>query len=86
MSIVILALSRLLDVISTLIFIRAICSWFPKIRETKFFDVLVQITEPILMPVRKLLFKMKIGNGIADFSIIATYLLIILIQYLLRLL
>jgi len=80
MNIVLVAIYWLLNVISTLLVIRAICTWFPQIRQSKFYDVLFQLTEPILSPIRDLLNKLKIGNGMFDFSLIAAYIIIMILQ------
>jgi len=84
MVLILTALYWLLNVISTLLLIRAICSWFPQIRQSRFYDVLFQLTEPILHPIRVILRKLNIGNGMFDFSIIVAYIIIMLLQNLIR--
>ncbi len=83
---VIIALSWVLRAMSTLLVIRAICSWFPQIKQNKLYEILFQLTEPILHPIRLLLNKLNIGKGMFDFSIIAAYLIIMLLQLLLGIL
>ncbi len=80
---VIIALSWVLRAMSTLLLVRAICSWFPQIKQSKLYEIVFQLTEPILDPIRRLLNKLNIGNGMFDFSIIAAYLIIMLLQFLL---
>ena len=46
-------LSTLINVLSFAIFIRAILSWFPMRPDNPIAVILVQITEPILGPLRK---------------------------------
>ena len=55
----------LTQVLSYAILIRAILSWFPNVpRDNPFVEVLYQITEPVLGPIRRLLPSM----GGIDFS------------------
>ena len=57
--------------------VRAICSWIPPVRETKFFAFLRLITEPLLRPIRELLNKLSWVRMIPlDFSFIVLYFLL----------
>ena len=73
----------LISVISTfqlVMVVRAICSWFPKIRATKFFRILYVITDPVIAPMRNLLFKISFIRRLPiDLSFLATYLFLELV-------
>ena len=60
---------------------RAILSWFPDIRGSVV-NVIFSFTEPLIVPVRKLLYKAGLSSLLTplDFSFIITYLLIALIR------
>jgi YggT family protein len=62
------AIYYFLQVILYLIFGRAILSWFIRDPRNPIMKFLIQITEPILSPIRNLLFKLKIGGNMVDFS------------------
>ena len=60
-----------------IMFARAICSWFPRVRDTKFFRFLYIITEPLLSPIRELLNKLNWVRMLPiDLSFLALYLLL----------
>lgn len=82
MSLIRVALFYLLEIISIIIFVRCIMSWFP-IGNNKFMEFLYTITEPILEPVRNLINKFSNGPMYVDFSPVVVFLLITLIQRLL---
>lgn len=73
----------LISVISLFQFVmlvRAVCSWFPKVRVTKFFRILHVITEPVISPMRDLLFKISFLRRLPiDLSFLATYLFLELV-------
>ncbi|MCL2575359.1 MAG: YggT family protein [Defluviitaleaceae bacterium] len=58
---------------------RAICSWFPFLRDSFIGGFLSFVTEPFVSPVRKLINKSPLGGGMLDFSLIITLLLMRLI-------
>ena len=65
----------LIELLSLLLFIRAILSWFPEIADGKLYDFLCFLTEPILSPFRVLFDKLGIGlNFPLDLSYLATIL------------
>ena len=70
----------LISAISTYKFImlvRAICSWIPPVRESKFFWFLRLLTEPLISPIRKLLNRVSwIRRCPIDLSFLALYLLL----------
>lgn len=73
-----------LDVISLAMTIRAILSWIFE-PEGKFFHFLFVLTEPAIMPLRKLFYKMNWFQGIpVDVSYGCTYIVIFLLQMILN--
>ena len=59
-----------------LIFGRALLSWFIRDPRNPIMKLLLTLTEPILSPIRALLFKLKIGGNMIDFSPLVALLLI----------
>ena len=45
----------LIQALILLIFIHALGSWIPQIRESKFYDLIDRIVEPMLRPIRQVL-------------------------------
>lgn len=72
----IVAAYRFLQLIMYLIFFRAILSWFIRDPRNPIMSILLMLTEPILSPIRSLLFKLKIGGNMIDFSPLVALLLI----------
>jgi len=62
------ALFYFFEVITYLIFGRAMLSWLIRDPRNPIMKFLIQITEPILSPIRSLLFRLKIGGNMVDFS------------------
>ena len=76
--------SILISIITTAMFLRAICSFIPPLAESRFFALLLMLTEPVVMPVRFLLYKLNIGQNIPiDISFTISYFLLIFIEMLL---
>ncbi|EGT3785471.1 YggT family protein [Clostridioides difficile] len=74
-----IALYYLLDIIAWMIVIKSLMTWFPNGRQSKIFDVLENLTEPIEGPIRSIMYKYT--NGPIDFSpLIAIVLLMFLRQ------
>ncbi|MBM7560514.1 YggT family protein [Fusibacter tunisiensis] len=69
-----------LQVIMYLIFARALLSWFIRNPQNPIMSILLALTEPILSPIRALLFKLKIGGNMIDFSPLAALLLVQLLS------
>ncbi|MBJ9850585.1 YggT family protein [Clostridioides difficile] len=70
-----IALYYLLDIIAWMIVIKSLMTWFPNGRQSKIFDILENLTEPI----RSIMYKYT--NGPIDFSpLIAIVLLMFLRQ------
>lgn len=73
-----------IDIISFAMMIRAILSWFTD-GTGKFTQFLYVITEPAIMPIRKLLVKMNwLQDSPIDFSFTLTFFALLLIELLLR--
>lgn len=73
----------LIDVLDLAFFLRAILSWLP-LDENAVTEVLYRITEPFIIPVRRLLYKLNLfqGGGL-DMSFLITILLFSLLRFLL---
>ena len=78
MILLIQATNRFFDVVTFMLFARVILSWFPMALNNKFGHLLFMLTEPILMPVRRLIQRSPLGGPgmVIDFSVIFTFLLI----------
>ena len=61
------ALRLFYDVLSFLIIARALCSWFVRNPYNSVYQILLTLTEPLLLPCRKLLERFQ-GNLMMDFS------------------
>ena len=67
----------LLRIYELLFIVRAILSWIPQIQGSGLSYFLHSVTEPVLAPIRKVLFKIPFFAGIPiDFSILVAFLLI----------
>ena len=72
-----------IEVLSFAMLIRAILSWLTD-GSSKFAQFLYILTEPAIMPVRKLLVKMNwLQNSPIDFSFTITYFVLMLVELLL---
>lgn len=81
LKIVLDTLYYLLYAISILVFLRAIVSFIGNAQGSKFYSILVQITEPFLAPLRDLITKLFKGRPMMfDFSFIALYLIVMFLQ------
>ena len=63
----------LIEMISTLMLVRAILSWIPPARNSKINEIICMLTEPFIMPFRLLFDKLGIGQGFfIDLSFMAS--------------
>ena len=70
----------LIDVISYAMLIRAVMSWFVS-ESNRIYSFLISMTEPIIIPIRKLLSKTSLGRGMPiDLSFLLTYLLLTILS------
>lgn len=82
MYVLVSTLSLLIEVIFVLMFIRAIFSWFPTENPGKLQLIIHHMTEPVIAPVRKFLWRMGWFQGLPiDMSFMVTYLLLGLLQF-----
>ena len=73
--------SLLIDMFCLIMLVRAIFSWFPTENEGKLQRIVFHMTEPIINPVRKFLWRMGWFQGFPiDMSFMITYLLLTLLQ------
>lgn len=76
-----LALSYLLDLVIWLVLIRCILSWIPNFYN-KFVEIIYKLTDPVLLPVQKLISRFMGGRPIViDLSPIVVF---FLIQYVIK--
>jgi len=85
MSIVSNAISIFLNVLSLLILIRCILSWFPMRRSGPVIQLIYAMTDPIILPIRSLIDKSPLGGGgrsgmMIDFSPLVALMLISVIR------
>ena len=86
MDIIKVTLFYFLQIISYMIFGRAMLSWLIRDQNNPIMSILIALTEPILTPIRNLLFRFKIGGNMVDFSPLAALLIIqLLMQFVLML-
>jgi len=68
-------LHLLIELLIILIFIHALGSWIPQIRESRFYEILDRIVEPMLRPIRQVLPSM---GGIDISPMILIFILILI--------
>lgn len=78
MDMVLEALGWFFNILYYAIFIRCILSWFPINRNNGFYQLLYNLTEPIMKPVRELMRRSPIGASMnyIDFSPVIVCLLL----------
>lgn len=70
----------LIDVLEIAFFLRAVLSWLP-LDENAVSEVLYRITEPFILPIRRLLHKLNLFQGIPiDMSFLFTVLILVLLR------
>lgn len=82
MGLIISTVNMFFHVISLVFFARVILSWFPMVANNRLMELLYALTEPILVPIRKLLHRSPIGGPgmMIDFSIIIALILLRFVQ------
>ena len=65
----------LIQVLILLVFVHALGSWIPQIRESRFYELLDRIVEPMLRPIRQVLPHM---GGIDISPMILIFILVLL--------
>lgn len=77
----------LLSVIELAMFVRAIMSWFDQTGESKLSMFLYAVTEPVILPVRRLCEKMHWFEGVPiDIPFMLTWLILMVLQLILEVL
>ncbi|MBE6987724.1 MAG: YggT family protein [Ruminococcaceae bacterium] len=77
--------SSMLAIFEYLLMFRAIMSWFPQIQGSRLYDFICGITEPLLMPFRKLLQNVDALRGFPiDISFMLAFMTIIFLEILLQ--
>ena len=77
----------LLSVIELAMFVRAIMSWFDQTGESKISMFLYAVTEPVILPVRRLCEKMHWFEGVPiDIPFMLTWLILMVLQLILEVL
>jgi len=74
-------LSLFINLIILLVFIHAIGSWIPKVRESRFYEALDNLISPLLNPIRRVLPP----TGGFDFSPLVLLFILYFIKHLFRL-
>ena len=63
------------------LFARAICSWVPSFRQSMVYNLVYKITEPVLSPVRDIIYKASWARRCPiDLSFLAVFLIISLLS------
>lgn len=87
LSLLVTAVYYLVELLSILIVVRALVSWLPLSEDNKFNSFLVLMTEPIMDPIRRLLYKFEFTRELpVDFSPIVAIILLGIISSILKLL
>lgn len=75
------SINILFSIIDYILLIRVILSWIPIGRNNVFVNIIYNLTEPMLQPIRNLINKSPIGDALMiDFSIIILYILLRVIR------
>lgn len=82
-----MVVSQLVNIIQLLMIVRAILSWNPRFHGTRISEMLYQLTEPFIFPMRQLFDRFSIGRGYGmiaiDWPYLATFLVLSAIPQLL---
>lgn len=78
MQMIAVLLIKLLNVLTWLIIIQCLMSWFPGVRYSRAYEILSMFTEPLVGPIREVLFR-YIDIPI-DFSPIIAFFIISMVQ------
>lgn len=84
MQLIAVLLIKLLDILTWLILIQCLMSWFPGARYSKAYEIISMFTEPLVGPIREVLFR-YIDIPI-DFSPIIAFFIISMVQKLIAIL
>lgn len=82
--VVVTLVRTLLYALEIAMFLRALLSWFPIDEESRLMSFLYTITEPVIQPIRALLYRWNLfQNSPLDVSFFITYIIIALLSMLL---
>lgn len=71
----------ILTLLELMMFLRAIMSWFPQVQGNKFHQMMVMLTEPIIMPFRALVARIPALRGFPlDVSFTLAFLTLIMLE------
>lgn len=74
----------LIRILQMLMLVSAVMSWIPQLRQSRLYQAISMVLEPIIGPVRRLIFKIPGMNGFPlDLSFVAVWLLLALLEQLL---
>lgn len=77
MSIILNLVSWILSAFDILLLVRALCSWVPSFRNSMIYRLSYAVTEPILSPVRDLLYRFEwVRRSPIDISFLVVLLLV----------
>ena len=57
LSVIFYVIYSLLSIYEIVLFVRAICSWSSYFRESRVYELAFKLTEPVLRPIRDLMFR-----------------------------
>ncbi|RKD34330.1 YggT family protein [Thermohalobacter berrensis] len=80
------AFAIFVDIIETLIIVRILLSFIIRDFSNPIFNLVYQVTEPILAPFRNLISKLGISTGMFDFSPLLAFMFLNLLSYILEVL
>ena len=79
--VVVTLVRTLLYVLEITMFLRALLSWFPIDEESRLMSFLYTVTEPVIQPVRALLYRLNLfPNSPLDVSFFITYIIIAILS------
>lgn len=71
----------ILTILELMMFLRAIMSWFPQVQGNKFHQMMIMLTEPIIMPFRALVNRIPALRGFPlDISFTLAFLVLIMLE------
>lgn len=74
----------LIGVLQLLMLVSAVMSWIPQLRQTRLYQGISMVLEPLIAPVRRLIFKIPgMERFPLDLSFVAVWLLLALVEQLL---
>lgn len=79
--IILYVISSFLSLFELCLLVRAVCSWFPRARESRIYYFIFKITEPVLRPIRDAFMRWELARRCPiDLSFIAVIILITIAQ------